>query len=517
MIVNSDIDHLGSKTVSHGFTAAKRQKYDRAFGLVILLLLCLVLGPRLFRSFWVDEAGTFWMAHEGPIAAIQHTWHWPGQSVLFAVISSFFSLQSGPLREFVLRIPALIGLLVAFYFVYRLAEAAIGRGSGFIAVALFAFHPITLQMGEQARPYSLALAAVTGSCWALYEWVETRERRFLVSFVIASTLIIYLHYFFTFLFVCQMLYLLYVFAVERRLRRWAEILGAYIVAGALALPLWPHMRLLLHEAHTLPFVKAVSFIQVTDYLLPSLPMFSVVAAALLVQFLFPNSLHRPRALNRAFLVLTFCWWVLGPLVFFIISLVTPMRIFLPRYLAFSAPAQSLLIAYAGFSVFGASMGRLWALAAVLLSIASPSPWSILAGRHVGIEELRPFLQIIRRESISHTPPVFYSSPLPESNFYDWQSGLAKGSYLYAPFVAYPMKNKLLPLPYRLTDEVKAHISNVIQSELTREPEVIFVTHSTHELEWNSWLTARMKEAGYNAETVEPNAYSVTIFKRPDQH
>ena len=146
-------------------------------------------------------------------------------------------------------------------------------------------------------------------------------------------------------------------------------------------------------------------------------------------------------------------------------------------------------------------------------LSTGSPLSILTARHVGLEELRPFLQIIQRESVSKTPPVFYSSPLPESNFYNWQSGLAKDNYLYAPFVAYPMRNKLLPLPYRLTDEVKAHISELIQSELAREPEVIFVTHESN---WNPWFIARMKEAGFNAEVLQPNAYSVIIFRRPDR-
>ncbi len=511
MISATGPQHLGNERAPSAFQEPLARKTEGGLWLIFFLLLCLILGPRLFRSFWVDEAGTFWMAHDGPIAAIQHTWHWPGQSVLFAFISSFFALSGGPLREFVLRVPALFGLLASFYFIYRLAEAIIGKGSGLIASVIFAFHPIILQMGVQARPYSLALAAVTGSCWALYEWVEARERRFLVGYVIASTLIIYLHYFFTFLFVCQALYLLYVFGIERRLTRWLEILGAGIAVGLLALPLWPHMRLLLHEAHTLPFMGPPNVSQLADFLLPSLVTFGVFAAALLVQFIFPNSLRSPHALQRASLVFLSCWWLLGPLVFFAASTATPMRIFLPRYLAFSIPAQSLLIAHAGFSIFGVRIARIWILAAVLLSTGSPL--SILTARHVVLEELRQFLQIIQQESVSKTPPVFYSSPLPESNFYNWQSGLAKDNYLYAPFVAYPVKNKLLPLPYRLTDEVKAHISELLQSELTQEPEVIFVTHESG---WNPWFIARMKEAGFNSEVLQPNAYSIIIFRRPDQ-
>src|SRR5581483_7355454 len=106
-----------------------------AFGLCV----CLLWGPRLLRSFWVDEAGTWWMAHDGPILALQKTWHWPGQSLLYSMLASFFCLQAGPLREITLRIPSLIGMAIAGYFLYRMAEQAIGRGTGFVALVMFAF------------------------------------------------------------------------------------------------------------------------------------------------------------------------------------------------------------------------------------------------------------------------------------------------------------------------------------------------------------------------------------------
>src|SRR5690349_17276305 len=37
--------------------------------IVLSVLTLLTWGPRLLRSFWVDEAGTFWMVYKGPIAA----------------------------------------------------------------------------------------------------------------------------------------------------------------------------------------------------------------------------------------------------------------------------------------------------------------------------------------------------------------------------------------------------------------------------------------------------------------
>ena len=477
--------------------------------MAVFLLLCIILGPRLFRSFWVDEAGTFWMAQGGPIAAIRKTWSWPGQSVLYSFIESFFVANSGPAREFLLRIPTLAGMLASFYFLYRFSESAMGKGSGLVAVILFAFHPITLQVFRQARPYSLALAAVAASCWALNRWVDTRENRCLAGYIAACTLVIYFHYFFAVIFLAHAVYLLYAFAIDRRFDRWTYILGAYAVIVILATPLWPHIKLLLHEAHTLPFVARPTIQQLTEFLLPSMIMLGALTSAFLVQFFFPDVLRRPIPLQRGVLVLLFCWWLIGPALFFLASILTPMRVFVPRYLAFSVPAQALLVAYIGYTVFGAISARIWAIVAVLLSTASPL--SMIAGRGVGSEELMPFMRIIRSESVNSAPPVFYSSPLPESNFYDWQDGLSGMSRLYAPFVVYPMKNKLLPLPYKLTDSVKTHIGTLLQSQLRNQREVIFITHEPPD--WNAWMVAQFKEAGFKASILQPDVYSVILFKR----
>jgi 4-amino-4-deoxy-L-arabinose transferase-like glycosyltransferase len=160
------------------------------FWIAAALLLASVWVPRLFRSLWVDEAGTFFMAYRGPLEAIRVTAHWPGQSILYAVIASFFAFNGGPVRDVALRIPSLVGVLLAALFLYRLAEKGVGKHAGFLAAVIFLFHPTAIILGTQARPYALALAAVAGSCLALYEWVENRERRYLFGYVVASTLIV---------------------------------------------------------------------------------------------------------------------------------------------------------------------------------------------------------------------------------------------------------------------------------------------------------------------------------------
>jgi hypothetical protein len=488
---------------------------SRVFWVALALLVGCLWIPRLLKSFWIDEAGSFWMAHEGPLTAIQKTWHWPGQSLLYAAIASLFALDHGPLREFLLRIPTLAGIAAAAYFVFRLAEAGLGRNAGIVAGIIFLFHPLTVDLGTQARPYGLAMGAVAASCCAIFQWVETRQRTWLLTYVVSSVLVVHLHYFFAIVFVAHAAYLLYVLAVERRFERWKELVVGVITIGVLILPLFPHARLLVQERNTLPFMPAPSFTELAESLASSVVVLGALSAALLLQFVLPNSLKQPQALRRSFFVLLFCWWVIAPVLFFAASTATPMKVFVPRYIASSVPAQALVLAYGGYSIFGGVTGRLWALIAVLLTSASPA--AIRKAYKTGTEELMPFMRIIQAESTSQVPPpVLFCSQLPESNFYNWRAGLRSDSYLYTAFVAYPMKNRLVPLPASLSDDAKRYVEQELQTDLAHVPEILFVDHEEFGFKttWNDWMIARMKQAGFEAAIQKPNSYWVIIFRRP---
>lgn len=476
-----------------------------------LLLVC-TWGPRLVRGFWVDEAGTFWMSHEGPLAAIHKTLAWPGQSILYSVIASLFTLSGGPLREIVLRIPTLAAMVAASYFVYRLAERLVGHGAGFVAVALFLFNPLTIEMGTEARPYGLALAAVAGSFWALSEWLRDRRDGQLAQYVIFSTLIVYLHYLFVPVLAVHAVVAAYVFLIRRRTQKAWRLAGAWIATIALTAPLWGHMRLLAREAHTLPFTPPPLWPDFIWLVLNPLLLFGLFLGGLVIWFWRGgrSELGRGSAgeLSRTSLLLLGGWWILIPALFFGVSIATSARPLLPRYISFNAEALGILLAALGLRLFDATACRVWVLVAIALTTGNPG--RILSIRHAGQEELRPIFQTIAAESTHGLPPVFFSSELPESTFYNWRAGVTPDSYLYAPFAAYPIKNKVLPLPYLLTPEVKEYMSSLIDGELRKQDEVIFVTHRSS---WNDWVQSRMAQAGYHATVLTPNAFYVTIFKR----
>jgi Dolichyl-phosphate-mannose-protein mannosyltransferase len=485
---------------------------DRNARLLVAVGVIAAYLPRLMRSLWVDEAGTYWMACKGPLAAIQRTSHWPGQSILFAVITSFFCIDESPLRDMLLRAPALLGAAAACYFVYRFAEDAIGTGAGCIAAVLFAFSPVTIEFAPQARPYALAMAAVAASCWTLYRWGQSRERSWLIGYVVSSVLVIYLHYLFCAIFAVHAVFLMYEFVVNRRLSRSSELLAGYFVLGLAATPLLKHILLLAHQAHTLPFRPKPSGLDLAGILIPPLYIVSAFGLALLVHLARPDRTPSAVRPSRGMLAMFLSWWVLGPVFLFATTSATTMQIFSERYVAYSGLGLVLLLTYSAYYAFGPRTASTWALA--LATFITAGNVLMLAGPpHPDLQELGPFMRVIRDESANTTselPPVLFQSALVESNFYDWRSGDSPTSYLYAPFAAYPMKNKLLPLPMALTPEVKDHVSYLLQSDLKRATKVLFVPH---DFAWVTWFTARFEQAGFRYRFIRLNAYWVIVFER----
>jgi len=476
--------------------------------LLLALAFVAVYLPPLLRSLWIDEAGMFWMARGGPVAAIQKTWNWPGQSILYSAITSLFCFEGSHFRDILLRVPALLGAAAACYILYRFANDAIGPGAGRIAAILFVFSPITIEYATQARPYTFAMAAAAASCWTLYRWAEHRERRWLSAYVVSLTLVFYFHYMFAVILVAHAALLAWEVFRKRRFTRAGDLVIAYIAVTLLVLPLVPHLLLLFRDAHTLSFAHKPTLADLAELLLPPVFATGLFAMGILAHTLYPDIARKRGAWGAGMVAMTAVWWCAGPLITFAVSTVTSAEVFVPRYISYSALGLVLLLTSVGYSAFGPRVGFAWVLMGVLLTTGNPL--HIVSLRNLGEAELRPAMRIIQNESTGSLPPVMARSGLTESDFKDWQAGNVPGSYLFAAFVAYPMKNTLVPLPFRLTDPVKDHVAQLIDHSLKNENKIIFVTSDPS---WISWFDQEFEKAGYTSRWIKPNVYSVGIFER----
>ena len=229
-------------------------------------------------------------------------------------------------------------------------------------------------------------------------------------------------------------------------------------------------------------------------------------ALLVIQFVrgqWPSSWPLSRA---GFLVLMAGWWFLGTSALFFISNASTVQVFVSRYLGSSAPADAILLAAIGTALFQERAAVGWAVLAVLLTTGSPREW-----RHawrISAVEARPMIAAVRTISPVNPPPILFFSSLVESNFLDWRSGLS-GSYLFTELIAYPIPNRVLPLPTRLEVDIEYHITGLLDSELKDAPEIVFVRGG----ELPEWVTIEMTSRGYRVERLRPNAYSIAVFRK----
>jgi hypothetical protein len=167
------------------------------------------------------------------------------------------------------------------------------------------------------------------------------------------------------------------------------------------------------------------------------------------------------------------------------------------------PGQSLLLAFLLCRVLGSAQARLCAFAGVLLFVANPA---LSLRAKTGAQELLPVIRIIRSEPGS---PVFFPSLLQESLSYDWKAGNRPDSYLFAPLVAYPISNTVLPLPVKPTAEAREFAAHAIES-LGQHPKVLFVDEDQ---KWEIWILDRMTRAGFRAAARPAGNFTVFEFTK----
>jgi len=478
------------------------------YAAAILLAIPIYL-PRLMRSFWLDEAGTFFMVRNGFWAAIEACSNWPGQSILYGALTSLFCLEGGPLREPLLRLPGLIGLGLLLYFTARLATRALGATAGLCAFVLMLFHPQSFDLYIQARAYGLAAAAVAASYWMIYEWVETRRRVFAAGWAVATVLIFYLHYLYVVSLLAQGVYLAWVFVAEKRSERWRDLAWATAAVPVLLAPLLSHMLLLVRQSYSLSYVSMPDFFDLVRALAPFPLLMGVIGGGLVLQMiLVAKGAGRSQWSLPAtgFLVLAGGWWLLGTLVLFCISRSSTLQVFIDRYLGSSAPADALLLSAIGVCVFERRSAIGWAFLAVLLTTGSPLNWR--PSWDPGPLESRTMTDIVSAISPEQPPPLIFQSSLVESNVLDWRRG-PSGSYAFNELVAYPVPNRLFPLPTRLEADTEYHVQGILDGELKDAPMIVYVRMG----EIPAWIYAQLAMRGYRVERMRPNAYSIAIFRK----
>ena len=484
-----------------GAPAAKPAAISSRVFAALLGVALITWLPRMCWGFWVDEAGTYWMACRGLRAAIGRTMQFSGQSLLYSVLVSVFC-TAGPIKEFLLRLPSLAGIIVGAFLLYRLAERMLGAGAGPLAALVLVSPAPMVEAATEARPYALAVTAVIGAAYALFEWIESGRRRALAAYTLSAILVLYFHYLFGF---ALAVFALYVLIRKLPARRLGEFAAAEIAVLASLIPLRAHIENAL--GHPNFGAKAVlpGLLQLGVALFPPEIMIGAGLGLALLLALYTRSVGRPGAIPPASVFLIVSWAFLGTAVFFAAVHVTGASLFASRYLLFEMPGFALLVAWLGTSLRDRKSVTIFCLA--IFSASALNVPNLIQLWQGSAREWRTPLAIARQADA----PTFVSSGLVESNSEDWQRGTAGDSYLFAPLSAYPLREPILPLPYFLNGAGTANVRAALNEPLGDARRLVLLSRSGGDAA--PWFEHELSSRGYRAKTLYDRELVVVEFDR----
>lgn len=469
--------------------------------------------PGLRCGLWLDETFTAWQVDSGWRAIATSKLGNPGQSALFAYLEAPFYFPHARFMELALRIPALTGALLSCFFLHRLSETLVGRGTGVLAVIAFVGSPELMRFGAEARPYTLALAACLASLGGLLRWLETRAWREGLLFSVALALVVHLH----------LLYALFLpvigFVLVQRARRgppvaWRALAPWLGAAALLLLPVLPLARSFLHRSANLSDLSRSPLPDTSLMLAVLTPRQLLIALVALAVVLIGTRREGREALRmqgtKPTIQLLAFWSLMPPLALAAISHLVGQSLVVSRYFFYAVPAQCLLVALL-FRGFPPLLARAALLACflplpllnfvqTLAAVDGPDSWRVPA-------------RAIAAADPTGAAPVLLQSGHPMSNAMDWRRGLATHSFLYSPLTPYPLANRVYPLPYGLDDAARSYVRGLAAGEVGRAPLLFFAGIAGVPIE--KWVRTFFASRGYTCrDTVREGLVVIAMQRSP---
>jgi mannosyltransferase len=475
--------------------------------ILVLTSLAVLLGwlPRMRWGFWIDETATYWMSAAGWRGAIDRTWNWAGQSILYSILESFF-FTHGPWQEVILRIPSLVAAGIAAWQLKRLAELLISKEAGWYAVVPFVCAPDVMSFATNARPYALALAASLCSFRYLLEWQRDGGKKNAVLCVLASVLTVYFHYAFGFMFVIEAAYLLCSRWCGTRVR-WSLPAAVCAAVPLSILPIAGSLRnaqrQMVDFQAARPEVK-----QWFQLVFPPTLLLALALGAALVLLIVPMRQLKWSSvpIQRPVAWLLAMWMLVAPTLFFLVSRFTPNTVFTSRYLLFTLPAFVLIIAWAVSGIANARARVIVMLAIFAANVTHPG-MLVSAFRESPASWKEPLAVLARKPAGA---PVFLASGFAHAVYGNWKSADPKQSPLFAPLTAYPIANPVIPLPYQFFPDVQ-RFAEEKAADLIAHPLIYLLAESDSGLA--PWMIEYMRSQGYQTRTENVNDFVIVEFLR----
>jgi 4-amino-4-deoxy-L-arabinose transferase-like glycosyltransferase len=484
-----------SDTTRNDASARSERLWIIAVGTIVVIQLWFGL---IATSFWLDETGTWWIVKDGAAETVRRSFAWSGQSPLFYLVAWFSSRLFG-LNEISLRIPSVLAASGAIWFLYRIAERLFDRASA--VVAAFIFLCVVSFYAIDARPYALAILCLTVSTWALLRWLDKNRPMDAIIYVVAGALVVYAHCILSLGLGAGVIYA--VVAARKQPRRLVWLGFFQVTVALLCLPLAPELATFYatRSAHTFAGPSAVGdlFAALTPGSLAAVLIFG-----LWIDMAGRKNAGIARRSSGLVVLLVALWVVFAPLVLFLLSVSTDLRLFIARYYSSSLPGQALLL-----GGLLSSIQRRAARKALIVAVGAVS--ILVQGRPTvkshGQEDWKAAMALVRQEA-GPAPVLLVSSFIEAADFKSLRNPKTR-DILFAPELLYGEPVRSIRLPYTFAASETANLENV--AEQLRNERRFYLLNNKLDRSYEFWLLGRFGSR-CSAETTGPRFEYVKITR-----
>jgi mannosyltransferase len=474
---------------------------------LVLAIVAVWIIP-LSTSLGLDETGTWWVVKDGLREALQRAHVWPaGLSIVFdAAVIGMRSLFGD--SDVAMRLPALLAMLAALWFLYRLGEKLMGPVGAMLSCLVFATLHDVVEVASTVRPYGFGLAFTIAGMLALHGWIESGRLRYGIAYVALSALTLHSHYFLAEIFPVQAVY------AYIRLRRgtsrigMAQLLAAWCGCAVLVLPLVPFMVSLHSARSTHVYLGNPTIAELAAALAPVTLAGTLAACALITlgtgrsfsvqdhttqdHTTQDHATPEPAAASAKLLIAA--WAALPMIIAFLISDFSPIRIFAPRYYIASTPGLALAAGYLLSCVRPRPL-RLFAASSIV--VCSVLAYDINERAARGTVDWRGMAAAINRHGGPPDTPILaapgFAEAAPLASIFDPK----RSEVLFAPYLRYPIRGKLIRLPADFSLEAQPYVESIVRESLIGRDE-FFVVGLAGAGQYCNWLDGRLRGEGFSS-------------------
>lgn len=417
--------------------------YIAAIGAAVSVWFLAIRAP-----LWLDETSSYWSIAGG----FKQVWirstivnSFPPYLYILWLTKTLFGA-----REIVLRLPSLLAMAAASYLFYRAARELFAREVALIATLFFVLDKRIVFAAIDVRPYPFAMLATTAAILCYLRWSKTPNSRYAAQFGISVGGIFYFHY----LFGCCMVV---AFTAAYIVAHWPSLFGklsqvgiALACFGLLIIPVLPRIWDLQQRKGALIFAAAPAAGDFLRAIAPGVTPYVVIATIFLAALI--RRLSTPDSRSLRHLALCVAVGPLPLLVLYLLSVATPLHVFIERYQAVAVPGIAL---FWGWPLSQVDSRSLRMAACVIFVTCSAYLYYKAPESRNHSYTWKYALEAADASAAQDRAPLVICSDYPDADFRDMPESSAEESDLFAPLSYYKVHTAVIPLPRALNAQAQA--------------------------------------------------------------